>query len=71
MSKKKKPSWEIPAVMPLGSLAKGRGVGPDKCMTGSDAEIQCAQGVGARQEHCRDGSGPPTGSCGSGAGGTD
>jgi len=61
-------AWEEPTVTPLGSMAKGHG---EKCQSGNAAGVQCMQGPSARQSHCRDGSAPPTGSCGKGGAGTD
>lgn len=69
------PCWETPTLTPLGTLAKGFGEDgkcpPRHCWSGGSAADQCGNGSSARQDHCREGSGPPTGSCGTGFGGTD
>lgn len=51
-SKKEKPTYQAPVVMPLGELAKGEGA---TCQTGGSASNRCRSGATASQ-NCVSGS---------------
>jgi hypothetical protein len=64
------PRWEDPKLAPLGGMATGEG-GDNQCRDGAAPPDQCRNGGAARISGCHNGSGPPSGSCGTGFGGTD
>lgn len=65
-----KQAWEKPTVMPLGSVASGRGVndGDHQCTHGTSVTHLCGNGSGAQVQQCKNGNQPPSQSCASGNG---
>ena len=48
-TKKKKPPYETPKIIPLGELIKGAG-GLTSCKSGTNAKNVCAVGAAAREQ---------------------
>jgi len=64
------PKWEDPKMAPLGGIQAGEGGAPT-CRDGATPPQQCRNGGTAAISGCHNGSGPQSGSCGKGFGGTD